>query len=206
MVRLLSCAGLSIGSVPGSRCWMWKPCPRVGYHKCRSVWGWFCTEVGCCWMRAVIFVQATSNSWWAVCPGCFHLVKMWRCQVSFLSRCNPRYLTWSSQGGCTLFIWTGGHVLLRVLNAMWTDLRALDCILHLWSQIWIARWVSSFWEATAGSLSVARTTVSSANVAMVVGEIGKSAVYMRYSNGSRTLPWGTPAGSRQGVLLRGNFD
>jgi hypothetical protein len=41
---------------------------------------------------------------------------------------------------------------------------------------------------------VARTAVSSANVAMVVvGEIGRSAVYIRYSNGPRTLPWGTPA-------------
>jgi hypothetical protein len=36
---------------------------------------------------------------------------------------------------------------------------------------------------------VARTAVSSANVAMVVaGEVGRSAVYMRYSNGPRTLP------------------
>jgi hypothetical protein len=41
---------------------------------------------------------------------------------------------------------------------------------------------------------VARTAVSSAKVAMVVvGEIGRSAVYMRYSNGPRTLPWGTQA-------------
>jgi hypothetical protein len=54
MVRLLSCAGLSIRSVQGSRCWMWKPCPRVGYHKSRSVWEWFCTEVVCCLLRAVM--------------------------------------------------------------------------------------------------------------------------------------------------------
>jgi hypothetical protein len=41
---------------------------------------------------------------------------------------------------------------------------------------------------------VARTAVSSANVAMVVvGEVGRSAVYMRHSNGPRTLPWGTSA-------------
>jgi hypothetical protein len=46
----------------------------------------------------------------------------------------------------------------------------------------------------AGSLSEARTAVSSAKVAMVVaGEIGRFAVYMRYKNGPRTLPWGTPA-------------
>jgi hypothetical protein len=50
------------------------------------------------------------------------------------------------------------------------------------------------WEAVAGSLSEARTAVSSAKVAMVVvGEVGRSAVYMRYKNGARTLPWGTPA-------------
>jgi hypothetical protein len=41
---------------------------------------------------------------------------------------------------------------------------------------------------------VARMAVSSANVTIVVvGEVGRSAVYMRYNNGPRTLPWGTPA-------------
>jgi hypothetical protein len=41
---------------------------------------------------------------------------------------------------------------------------------------------------------VAKTALSSENVAMVVvGAVGRSAVYMRYSNGSRTLPWSTPA-------------
>jgi hypothetical protein len=43
---------------------------------------------------------------------------------------------------------------------------------------------------------MARTAMSSANVDMVVvGEVGRFAVYMRYSNGPRTLPWGTPAWS-----------
>jgi hypothetical protein len=46
----------------------------------------------------------------------------------------------------------------------------------------------------AGSLSEAKTAVSSAKVAVVVvEEVGRSAVYMRYKNGPRTLPWGTPA-------------
>jgi hypothetical protein len=46
----------------------------------------------------------------------------------------------------------------------------------------------------AWSLSEARTAVSSAKVAMVVGgEVGRSAVYLGYKNGPRTLPWGTPA-------------
>jgi hypothetical protein len=44
----------------------------------------------------------------------------------------------------------------------------------------------------AGSLSVANTAVSSANVAVVdsVG-VGGCAVYSRYNSGPRTLPWGT---------------
>jgi hypothetical protein len=63
------------------------------------------------------------------------------------------------------------------------------------SQVWIAlRWVWSFWEAMAGSLSDTRTAVSSAKVAAIVAEeVGRSEVYMRYRNGPRTLPWGTPA-------------
>jgi hypothetical protein len=43
-----------------------------------------------------------------------------------------------------------------------------------------------------GSLFVASTAVSSANVAVVdSGEVGRSAVYNRYNNGPRTLPYGT---------------
>jgi hypothetical protein len=42
--------------------------------------------------------------------------------------------------------------------------------------------------------SDARIAVSSAKVAMVVaGEVGRFAVFMRYRNGPRTLPWGIPA-------------
>jgi hypothetical protein len=40
---------------------------------------------------------------------------------------------------------------------------------------------------------VATTTVSSAKIAVVdSGEAGMSAVYSRYNNGPRTLPYGTP--------------
>jgi hypothetical protein len=40
---------------------------------------------------------------------------------------------------------------------------------------------------------VATTAVSSAKVVVVdSAEIGRSAVYGRYNNGPRTLPWGTP--------------
>jgi hypothetical protein len=46
----------------------------------------------------------------------------------------------------------------------------------------------------AGSLSMVTTAASSAKVAVVdSSEVGRSAVYSRYNNGPRTLPWGTPA-------------
>jgi hypothetical protein len=41
---------------------------------------------------------------------------------------------------------------------------------------------------------MAPTAVSLTEVVVVdFGEVGKSAVYSRYNNGPRTLPWGTPA-------------
>jgi hypothetical protein len=41
---------------------------------------------------------------------------------------------------------------------------------------------------------VATTAVSSTKVSMVdSGEVGRSAVYSRYNNDPRTLPWGIPA-------------
>jgi hypothetical protein len=52
----------------------------------------------------------------------------------------------------------------------------------------------SFCEAMAGTLSVASAAVLQAEVAVVYsGEVGRSAVYSRYNNGPRALPWDTPA-------------
>jgi hypothetical protein len=46
----------------------------------------------------------------------------------------------------------------------------------------------------AGSLYIVTSEVSSAKFAVVEsGKVGRSAVYSRYNNGPRTLPWGTPA-------------
>jgi hypothetical protein len=63
------------------------------------------------------------------------------------------------------------------------------------SQSWIAsKSVCSFCEAMAGLMSTATTAVSSAEVNVVVcGEVGRPAVYSRYNNGHRTLPWDTPS-------------
>jgi hypothetical protein len=89
----------------------------------------------------------------------------------------------------------GGHASLCVVNVSWIDLDPLAFILHFLNQFWIAsRLVCSLYDAMAGSLLVAGAAVSSAKIAVVdSGEVGRSAVYSRYNNGPRTLPWGTPA-------------
>jgi hypothetical protein len=94
----------------------------------------------------------------------FHFVKMCLCQVSLLSRCSPRYLT--SWGSFALFILTGVHVSLRIVNMTWIDLDLLLAfILHFLNQFWIAsRLVCSLCAAMARSLSVATTAVSLAKV------------------------------------------
>jgi hypothetical protein len=81
------------------------------------------------------------------------------------------------------------------VNVTWTNLVSLAFISQVFSQDWISsREAWSFWEAVAGSWSVAMTAVSSAKVAvMESGEVGRSAVYRRYSKMRRTMPWGTPA-------------
>jgi hypothetical protein len=58
------------------------------------------------------------------------------CQVSLLSRCSPRYLRSSAWRSCTMFIWTGGHVSLRVVNVTWINLDSLAFILHFLNQFW----------------------------------------------------------------------
>jgi hypothetical protein len=87
-------------------------------------------------------------------------------------------------GSSTLFIWTRGHISFRVVNVTWIDLHALALILHFLNLFWIAsKLVCSFCEVMTGSLSVASTAVSSAKVAVVgSGEVGRSAVYIRYNN------------------------
>jgi hypothetical protein len=79
------------------------------------------------------------------------------------------------------------------VNATWIDLDPLAFSLHFINQFWIAsRWVCSLCDAMAGSLSMASTAVSLAKFAVVdSGEVGRSAAYSRYNNGSMTLPRGT---------------
>jgi hypothetical protein len=107
------------------------------------------------------------------------------CENVFVSGKSPVKIFFL--GRCILFIWIGGHISLRVVNVTWIDLDSLAFILHFLNQSWIAsRSVCSFCDAMAGSLSMATTAVSSANVAVVdSGEVGRSVVYSRYNNGLR---------------------
>jgi hypothetical protein len=75
----------------------------------------------------------------------------------------------------------------------WIDLDPIVFIHHFYKQFWIARkTVCCLYEAMAASLFVATTAVSSAKFAVVdSGEVGRPAVYSRYNNGPRTLPWCT---------------
>jgi hypothetical protein len=101
----------------------------------------------------------------------------------------------SRWGSCHVVHMDRGHVSLLMANVTWTDLDPLAFILHFLNKIWIAaRLVCSLCEAMAGSLFMATTSVSSSKVAVVdSGEVARSAVYSRYNNGLRTLPWGMPA-------------
>jgi hypothetical protein len=89
-----------------------------------------------------------------------------------------------------MFIWTGRHVSLCVVNVIWTF---ITFIIHFLNKFSIsARLVCSFCEATVGSLSMASTAVSLTKVDVVdSGEIDRSAGYMRYNNCPKTLPRGS---------------
>jgi hypothetical protein len=118
-------------------------------------------------MRSLLLVESfvlrPSNQYVSVrvIPSCFRFAKMCLCQVSLLSRCSPRYLTSSSWGSCTLFIWSGGHVSRRVVNVTWIDLDSLAFFLHPLTSLGLQvdRFVVSVKQA--GLLSVATTAVSS---------------------------------------------
>jgi hypothetical protein len=79
-----------------------------------------------------------------------------------------------------------GQVSLRVVNVTRTYLDTLASILHPFNHLRVpSRLVCSSCEAMSGSLSVATTAATSANVAAVgSGVFGRSAVYSRYNSGS----------------------
>jgi hypothetical protein len=62
-----------------------------------------------------------------VAASCFRFAEMCLCRVSLLSRCSPRYLTSSSWGSCTLYMWRGA-LSFRVVNVTWIDLHLLALI------------------------------------------------------------------------------
>jgi hypothetical protein len=59
----------------------------------------------------------------SVIPSCFRFAKKCLCQVSLISRCSPRYLTHTSWGSCTLFIWArrGGGARFSSCSGCYAD-------------------------------------------------------------------------------------
>jgi hypothetical protein len=108
-VRPLPCSKLSIGSVLVEYCFIYEK-----FVACRK------------------FDLRPSNQsiLVRVIPNCFRFAKMCLCQVSTSPvRCSLRYFR-SSWGSCMSFIWTAGHVSLRVAKMTWIDLDPLDLILN----------------------------------------------------------------------------
>jgi hypothetical protein len=100
----------------------------------------------------------------------------------------------------------GVHVSVRVVHVTWINFDPLTFILHSLNQFWIASsFVCSLCEAMAASLSMASTAVSSAKIAVIdSSKVDRSAVYNRYNNGRRTLPWGMPALTEHTCVLSFN--
>ena len=88
-----------------------------------------------------------------------------------------------------------GHMLLRVVNVICTDLAWFAFVLHrVYHSARELRWVCRCLVADTGSSLTDSTATSSANDAIVVlPALGMSAAKIKNSNGPRTLPCGTPA-------------
>ena len=128
-------------------------------------------------------------------PKHFRLLKMCDFNVRHLSMCIPKYLLVSAWGSGMLLSLTARRVFLRVVNVTWTDFFSFGLIFHFFIQFaMLSSPLCRFVVAFMGSLSIERFVVSSANVPIIILFVeGKSAVKRRYSNGSNTLPCGTPA-------------
>ena len=96
---------------------------------------------------------------------CFLVFRTCSFHVSRLSKCKPRYLIVSVRGMIELFMYTVGQVFLRSVNVICADLVSLILSLHFLVQRSILlRWSWRFLEAITGSVWIASTAVSSANV------------------------------------------
>jgi hypothetical protein len=83
---------------------------------------------------------------------CWRLVWMCFRQVSWRSRCSPRYLTSDFTGMGVVCRNTGGQVTCRVVKVTCADFAVLTRIFHMSNQSWRrVKWRWRRWEATAGS-------------------------------------------------------
>jgi hypothetical protein len=101
--------------------------------------------------------------------SCFFFVNMCLCQISFRSRCIPRYFTSSGWVSCLLFVWTGVHVFFFKVKVTWADFVSFTFISHFFNHSWILfRLVCIMCVTIVGSSCVVSTTVSSAKLAVVL--------------------------------------
>jgi len=121
----------------------------------------------------------------------------WMCvfQVSRWSRWRLIYLTSVVTGMGALLNVKSGHMLLRVVNVICTDLAWFTFIRHrVYHSARELIWVCRCRIADTGSSLTDSTATSSANDAIVVfPALGMSAVQIKNCIGPRTLPYGTPA-------------
>jgi len=100
--------------------------------------------------------------------SCFLFADMCLCEVSFRSKCIPRYFTSSGWVSWLLLSWTGGHVFFFKVKVTWTYFGSFTFINHFFNHSWILfKLVCSLCVAIAGSSCVVRTAVSSAKTAVV---------------------------------------
>jgi hypothetical protein len=93
-------------------------------------------------------------------PRRWRLVRMCFRQVSWRSRCSPRYLTSGFTGIGVVCRNTGGQVTCRVVKVTCADFAALTRIFHISNQSWRrVNWLWRRWESTVGSRCTARSPV-----------------------------------------------
>ena len=121
--HLLSFSEFYSESVEGFQDWSWLRYPTVVCRMSRSVWLHWCTIAACFpGITGNVYVKATQIS---CSPRCFLLVDICSFQVSFLSRCNPRYFAVLDLGISVLFRVTAGHSCFRKVKVTWTDLELI---------------------------------------------------------------------------------
>ena len=128
--------------------------PTAGFRMSTRAWGYICKgEVGLeeSWERR----PKSQDMARSLRSRCWRLVWMCFRQVSWRSRCNPRYLTSCLTGIGVVCRNTGGQVTRRVLKVTCADFAGLTRIFHSVNQLWRrVKWLWRHWDATVNVSNV----------------------------------------------------